>query len=78
MVWFLIRGEFLNMFKNGHGYSSTTTVNPGYNTDSYGPLQIDTNDAGSYPWLIRRPFRECVTGALRYVLVMLLVMFSYY
>ena len=27
----------------------------------YGPLQIATNDAGSYMWLIWRPIREYVT-----------------
>ena len=30
----------------------------------YGPIRIAKNDAGSYPWLIRRPIRECVTWAL--------------
>ena len=30
-------------------------------TDQYGLLRID---AGLYPWLIRRPVRECVTWAL--------------
>ena len=32
--------------------------------ESYGPMRIATNDAGLYPWLIRRPVRECVTWAL--------------
>ena len=35
----------------------------GCNTESYGPIRIATNDAGLYPWLIRRPVRECVTWA---------------
>ena len=29
-----------------------------------GPIRIAKNDAGLYPWLIRRPVRECVTWAL--------------
>jgi len=37
------------MLKNYHGYTSTTTNDYGYNTESYGPIQIATNDAGSYP-----------------------------
>ena len=32
--------------------------------ESYEPIRISTNDAGLYPWLIRRPVRECVTWAL--------------
>ena len=27
-------------------------------------MRITTNDTGLYPWLIRRPVRECVTWAL--------------
>ena len=42
----------------------STTYDYGCNTESYGPIQIATNDAGLYPWLIRRPVRECVTWAL--------------
>ena len=38
-----------------------TSLDYGCNTESYGPVQIATNDAGSYPWLIRRSIRECVT-----------------
>ena len=34
------------------------------NTESYGPIGIATNDARLYPWLIRRPVRECVTWEL--------------
>ena len=33
-------------------------------TESYGAIWNATNDAGLYPWLIRRPVRECVTWAL--------------
>ena len=43
---------------------STTTYDYGCNTESYGPIQIATNDAGLYLWLIRRPVRECVIWAL--------------
>ena len=43
---------------------STTMYDYGCNTESYGPKGIATNDAGLYPWLIRRPVRECVTWAL--------------
>ena len=43
---------------------STTTYDNGCNTESHGPIRIATNDAGLYPWLIRRPVRECVTWAL--------------
>ena len=60
----LIRGQILNMFKNCQGCTSTTTYDYGCNTESYGPVQIATNDAGLYPWLIRRSIRECVTWAL--------------
>ena len=42
----------------------TTGLDYGCNTESYGSVQIATNDAGSYPWLIRRSIRECVTWAL--------------
>ena len=45
-----------------------TTYDHGWNTESYGPIQIATIDAGLYPWLIRRPIRECVTWALLHVL----------
>ena len=39
------------------------TYDYGCNTESYGPIRIATNDAGLYPWLIRRLVRECVTWA---------------
>ena len=42
----------------------TTTYDYGYNTDIYGLIRIATDDAGSYPWLILRQIRECVTWAL--------------
>ena len=44
----------------------------GPNTESSGPIWIATNDAGLYPWLIRRPVRECVTWAYRYLVDYLL------
>ena len=40
------------------------TYDYGCNTESYGSIRIATNDAGLYPWLIRRPVREYVTWAL--------------
>ena len=44
---------------------STTTYDYGCNTEIYGLIRIATDDAGSYPWLILRRIRECVTRALR-------------
>ena len=41
-----------------------TGLDYGCNTESYGPVQIATNDTGSYPWLIRLSLREYVTWAL--------------
>ena len=52
------------MFKNCQGYISTTTDDYGCNTEIYGPIRTTMNDAGSYPWLFRRPDRECVTWVL--------------
>ena len=46
-----------------YAWLSTTTYDCGCNTESYGPIRIATNDAELYPWLIRRPVRECVTWA---------------
>ena len=46
-----------------------TTYDYGCITESYGPVQIATNDARSYPWLNRRSFRECVTWAQGVVMV---------
>ena len=43
---------------------STSTYDYGCKTDSYGPIRIARNDAGLYPWLIRRPICECVTSGL--------------
>ena len=45
-------------------YISPTTYDYGCNTENDRPIQIATNDAGLYPWLIWRPVRECVTRAL--------------
>ena len=36
-------------------------------SDIYGLIRIATDDAGSYPWLILRQIRECVTLALIYL-----------
>ena len=51
----------------GNAISVVSVVAKGYdygcNTESYGPVHIATNDAGSYPWLIRRSIRESVTWA---------------
>ena len=44
--------------------ASTTTYDYGCNTEIYGLIRIATDDAGSYPWLILRQIRECVTWAL--------------
>ena len=44
--------------------ASTTTYDYGYNTEVYGLIRIATDDAGSYPWLILRQIRECVTWPL--------------
>ena len=44
--------------------ASTTTYDYGRNTDIYGVIRIATDDAGSYPWLILRQIRECVTWTL--------------
>ena len=45
----------------------------GYNTESYGPIRIAMNDAGLYPWLIRRQVRECVTWAIANLLIPILI-----
>ena len=45
--------------------ASTTTFDYGCNTEIYRLIQIATDDAGSYPWLILRQIRECVTWALK-------------
>ena len=42
----------------------TTTYDHGCNTEMYGLIRVVTDDAGSYPWLILRQIRECVTWAL--------------
>ena len=44
--------------------ASITTYDYGCNTEIYGLIRIATDDAGSYPWLILRQIRECVTWAL--------------
>ena len=54
-----IRMHYIRMIKYYY-----ITYDYGCNTESYGPIRIATNDAGLYPWLIRRPVRECVTWAL--------------
>ena len=41
--------------------ASTTTYDYGCNTEIYRLIRIATDDAGSYPWLILRQIRECVT-----------------
>ena len=46
-------------------YASTTTFDNGCNTEIYRLIRISTDDAGSYPWLILRQIRECVTWALK-------------
>ena len=43
--------------------ASTTTYDYGCDTEIYGLIQIATDDAGSYPWLILRQICECVTWA---------------
>ena len=43
--------------------ASTTTYDYGYNTETCGLIRIATDDAGSYPLLILRQIRECVTWA---------------
>ena len=47
--------------------ASTTTYDYRCNTEVYGLIRIATDDAGSYPWLILRQIRECVTWALGYM-----------
>ena len=42
---------------------STSTYDYGCNTEIYELIRIATDDAGSYPWLILRKIRECVTWA---------------
>ena len=49
--------------------ASTTTYDYRCNTEIYGLIRIATDNAGSYPWLILRQIRECVTWALSKVLV---------
>ena len=59
----------ISVFRYGrtvYAWLSTTTYDYGYNTESYGPIRIATNDVWLYPWLIRRQVRECVTWALHY------------
>ena len=46
--------------------ASTATYDYGCNTEIYGLIRIATDDAGSYPWLILRQIRECVTWALEF------------
>ena len=43
---------------------STTTYDYGCNTEINGLIRIATDDTESYPWLILRQIRECVTWAL--------------
>ena len=45
--------------------ASATTYDYGCNTKINGLIRITTDDAGSYPWLILRQFRKCVTWALK-------------
>ena len=49
--------------------ANTTTYDKGCNTEIYGLIRIAKDDAGSYPWLILCQIRECVTWALRHVLL---------
>ena len=52
-----------------HNASTTTcTYDYGCNTKIYGLIQIATDDAGSYPWLILRQISECVTWALEIII----------
>ena len=44
--------------------ASTTKYDYGCNTEIYGLIRIATDDAESYPWLILRQIRECVTWIL--------------
>ena len=44
--------------------ASTTTYDYGCNKEIYRLIRIATDDAGSYPGLILRQIRECVTWAL--------------
>ena len=44
--------------------ASTTMYDHGCNTEIYRLIRNATDDAGSYPWLILRQIRECVTWAL--------------
>ena len=46
--------------------ASTTTYDYGGNTEIYKLIRIATDDAGSYPGLILRQIRECVTWALQF------------
>ena len=41
--------------------ASTTMYDYGCNTVIYRLIRIATDDAGSYPWLMLRQIRECVT-----------------
>ena len=45
------------------GCTSTSTYDYGCNTEIYRLIRIAMDDAESYPWLILRPIRECVTWA---------------
>ena len=45
--------------------ASTTTYDCGCTTKLYRLIRIAAYDAGSYPWLILRQIRECVTWALQ-------------
>ena len=46
--------------------ASTTTYDYGRITELYGLIRIAMDDAGSFPWLILRQIRECVTWARNY------------
>lgn len=78
-VWmyydYSICDEPFNMFKTLHGHTSTTTLDPEYNTNIYellrisanyyGPLRMATNDVWSYTWVMRRPDHcECDRGII--------------
>ena len=39
----------------------------------YRPIRLATSGAGLYPWLIRRPVRECVTWALRTCVIKIVI-----
>ena len=51
----------ISVVRYGCTKQSTTTYDYGCNTEKLLLIRIATDDAGSYPWLILRQIRECVT-----------------